>query len=79
MGLIHMRRTDAEEIEFLLENRRKLNARISALQSKISKLEQENKKLKEKADAAEASVFPLRDTVNKLTAEKSKWMRKNKE
>lgn len=70
--------TPTEEIIALISQREKLYEQISKKDKRISELERELKEMKERAINAEQVVKPLRDTINALSAERSKWLKQIK-
>jgi len=74
-----MKLFNTEDTNILLETRVSgLKTKVVFLNKKICKLEKENNELKLRVVLAEEKLQPALDSVNKLTPEKSKWLRREK-
>jgi len=70
--------TTNEKIKTLKERVKILNEKVKHRDIKLKKLNSLNRDLLRRIKIAEDLLEPFKKSVNKLTAEKSKWMRKNK-
>ena len=69
--------TENHDIEQdLREQIRKLQLQIGEKDKAIHDLKKKNAELLHRAIKSESDIKPVRDSLNSLTAEKSRWMRK---
>jgi predicted nucleic acid-binding Zn-ribbon protein len=68
--------TAEEEVLVLRKTKEKLINQISNKDQVISALKVELAQMKSERDAAKADLKPVKDSLSKMTAERSKWVRK---